>query len=424
MPSFKLPYGTGVLEFEMEAVALDGGRSPAGAGRGTPRHDVIRSAMSNPIGTKRLRDLRVAGAREVVIVVDDHTRATPTELMLDAIMEELKLNAGVRTTDVRVLVACGTHEPPAEGELRRILGKYYDLYRDGELEVELHDCDDAERLVRLGETSRGTPVLINRSYVDAGLRILTGDITLHYYAGFGGGRKSIIPGIAGRESIRRNHALLVDERAATANLEGNPVHLDMCEFASFAPPHFTLNVVADADGALVDAYAGELNAVFERGVAAARKIFERHVGGGFDALIVSAGGFPKDRNLYQASKAIEHCYRAIKPGGKLILVARCDEGVGDEHFERWMGFDETELERAIRENFVLGGHKAFYLRRAMRRVNISIVSELDACKLEEWGIGAYSSLEEALKEEVKEGDKVGVVRRGMDVLLVPLRGEG
>lgn len=414
--SFKLPYGTGVLELEMEAAALDG--NPAKARRSTPQHSVIKSAMSNPTGTKRLRDLCVAGARKVVIVVDDHTRTTPTELMLDGIMEELK-DAGVKTTDIKILVACGTHEPPAEGELKRILGKYYNLYRGGELEVEPHDCDAAENLVRLGETSGGTPVLINKSYVDADLRILTGDITLHYYAGFGGGRKSIIPGIAGRESIKKNHALLVDERATTANLEGNPVHLDMCEFASFAPPHFTLNVVADADGALVDAYAGELNAVFERGVAAARKIFEKHVSSNFDTLVVSAGGFPKDRNLYQASKAIEHCYRAVKPGGKLILVAKCDEGVGNEHFEKWMEFDETELERAIRENFVLGGHKAFYLRRAMRRVDISIVSELDAHRLEGWGISAYSSLEEALKEEVKEGDKVGVVRRGMDVLLVP-----
>lgn len=417
----KFPYGTSVLEIEVEAVPLDS--NPTSSNPNDPPHDVIKSALEHPVGTKRLRDLCVVsegkmGGRKIVIVVDDHTRATPTEFMLDGIMKEL-WGAGVETAELKILVACGTHEPPVESELRRILGRYYELYKSGELEVEAHDCDAAD-LVRLGETSRKTPVLINKSYVDATLRILTGDITLHYYAGFGGGRKSLIPGISGRESIKKNHSLLIDERATTANLESNPVHLDMCEFAAFAPPHFTLNVVADADGRLVDAYAGELNTVFERGVAAARKIFEKHVSGNFDVLIVSAGGFPKDRSLYQATKAIEHCYRAVKQDGKLILVAKCDEGIGNKYFEEWMEFDEAELERAVRENFVLGGHKAFYLRRAMRKVKISIVSELDTGKLGEWGINSYSSLEEALKEEIKEGDKVGVVRRGMDVLLVPL----
>ena len=421
----KIPYGAGLIDVDIKGAEL--------LERSTTKRDdkrdskdaseVIQRAVKNPIGTKQLGEILAAKGKgdNIVIVVDDHTRNAPTEMMLDALAEEIGQH---KDKNVSLLVACGTHPPPSTGDLRRILGKYY-RHNHGQFKVMIHDCD-AHDLVYVGTTARGTPVRLNRAYMDADIRILTGDITLHYYAGFGGGRKSILPGIASRETIRKNHALLIDERARTANIEDNPVHLDMSEAASFAPPDFVLNTVADASGDVVAAYAGELNAVFTKGAAVAKELF-LHKTGLFDVLVVSAGGFPKDRNLYQATKAIQNCYQAVVPGGGLILVAECREGIGDDYFEEWMNEYKSyeAAEEAIRTNFVLGGHKAFYMRKVMKRVQLSIVSELDPDMLVRWGIQSYKSLSAAvemeLKDRYKDNDnlKIGIVRNGLDTLLVP-----
>ena len=423
----KIPYGAGLIDVDIKgAELLERSTTKRDDKRdGKDASEVIQRAVKNPIGTKQLGEILAAKGKgdNIVIVVDDHTRNAPTEMMLDALTEEIGQH---KDKNVSLLVACGTHPPPSTGDLRRILGKYY-RHNHGQFKVMIHDCD-AHDLVYVGTTARGTPVRLNRAYMDADIRILTGDITLHYYAGFGGGRKSILPGIASRETIRKNHALLIDERARTANIEDNPVHLDMSEAASFAPPDFILNTVADASGDVVAAYAGELNAVFTKGAAVAKELF-LHKTGLFDVLVVSAGGFPKDRNLYQATKAIQNCYQAVVPGGGLILVAECREGIGDDYFEEWMNEYKSyeAAEEAIRTNFVLGGHKAFYMRKVMKRVQLSIVSELDPDMLVRWGIQSYKSkslsaaVEMELKDRYKDNDnlKIGIVSNGLDTLLVP-----
>ena len=508
----RLPYGSSEVEFAVETgvhseveVAVEVKELASAARTGETarkaekererRLEILREALKRPLKAKRLREIlrerfserrktaetaetarnaekergargereergeeEAEGGREIVIVVDDHTRSAPTEEMLDALTAEISEAGGEEyLRRVKVLVACGTHSAPSEEELRRILGKHY-----GRFPVETHDCD-ADSLVFVGRTSRGTPVFLNATYVNAKMRggvcVLTGDITLHYYAGFGGGRKSILPGIAGRETIRRNHALLVHENARTANLDGNPVHEDMCEAAAMplAKPDFVLNTVSDASGNLVAAFAGECDEVFKRGAALARELFVKRIREKYDILVVSAGGFPKDRNLYLATKAIEHCKRAVADGGSLILVAECRDGVGDAVFEDWMNKYKTAeaVESAVKTNFVLGGHKAFYLRSTMRRIRICVVSSLDAEMLGNWGIQPYESVQSAVEcelnlmlrhkekmEEEEEGEreergkgaegeksvgelekacgrriKIGVVRNGMDVFL-------
>jgi len=385
--------------------------------------DIIKNALENPSGTERLREIvaRKKGGK-IVIVLDDHTRDVPTEKMLDVLSEEIDIFRD-HSRKITLLVACGTHEPPGEEDLRRILGKYSSHSR---YILKISDCD-AKDMVYVGTTSRGTVVKLNKDYVDADIRILTGDITLHYYAGFGGGRKSILPGISSRETITKNHSLLTDMHARTANIERNPVHQDMLEAASFAPPDFLLNILAAENGNVVAAYAGEMNQAFSKGVELAKDFFSRKTHGLFDLLIVSAGRYPKDRNLYQATKAVENCYRAVIPGGELILVAECREGIGDRYFEEWMNrysnFEDTE--EAIRRNFVLGGHKAYYMRKVMNRLGVSIVSSLDADVLRSWQIKAYNSVQEAALACVKKLSlkgaslRIGLVKNGFDTLLVP-----
>ena len=416
MTKLQIPYGSKLIGIDIEGRLL----APKSSKSKTKpqKHSVIKHALQNPIGTKKLREIidRKKNAK-IVIVVDDHTREAPTERMLDALTEEI----GEEHEDkgqVTLLVACGTHTAPNKEDLKRILGAYVNTYAS-QFNLEIHDCD-AKDQVFVGTTSRGTPVMLNRSYVEADVKILTGDITLHYYAGFGGGRKSILPGISSRETIQRNHALLLDDRAKTANIKDNPVHLDMTEAASFAPPDFVINTVADSAGNLVDAYAGEMNSILLTGAEVMKKLSSLETDL-FDVLVVSAGGFPKDRNLYQATKAIENCYRAVVPGGTLILVAECREGIGDTYFEEWMNKYATyeDAADAIRTNFVLGGHKAFYMRKTMKRVHLAIVSELDTQMLNRWGIMGYKSLREALKKEINnEQLKIGIVKKGLDTLLV------
>lgn len=414
MTKIQIPYGSKLMDVDIEGKLLDTDSKDSRSKGDSKDKDVIKYALENPIGTKRLSEIVNAKKNgKIIIVVDDHTRDAPTEKMLDALTEEMGEEHKERVT---LLVACGTHAPPTEEELKRILRKQFYQFN-----VLIHDCD-AKDLVHLGTTSRGTPVVLNKNYVEADIKVLTGDITLHYYAGFGGGRKSILPGISSRETIKKNHALLVDDHARTANIENNPVHLDMSEAASFARPDFVINTVADASGNLVDAYAGEMNAVFLKGAEVAKDLFCRETGDLFDVLVVSAGGFPKDRNLYQATKAVENCYRAVIPGGKFILVAECQEGIGDVYFEDWMNEYATyeEVEDAIRTDFVLGGHKAFYMRKAMKRVHLSIVSELNTHVLNRWGINTYKSIWEAVEKEknIKDKVKMGIVKNGVDTLLV------
>jgi nickel-dependent lactate racemase len=414
MTKIQIPYGSKQIELDIEDAELldieeEDSRSPATI----ENMGVIRRALQNPIGTKRLREIvNTKKDEEIVIVVDDHTRDTPTEIMLDALIEELGEDL---KDNITLLVACGTHEPPTDADLRRFLGKYFDHHN-----FKIHDCD-AEDQVYVGTTSRGAPVRLNRSYVDADIKILTGDITLHYYAGFGGGRKSILPGISSRETIIKNHALLVDEHARTANLELNPVHQDMSEAAAFAPPDFVLNIIASSNGNIVYAYAGDLDAVLHKGVEVAKELICRETHELFDILVVSAGGIPKDRNLYQATKAIENCYHAVVPGGELILVAECRDGIGDLYFENGMNEYATyeEAEAAMRTKFVLGGHKAYYMRKVMNLLGLSIVSELDAHVLTRWQIKPYRSVGEALAGVKKDKVKIGIVKKGLDTLIVP-----
>jgi nickel-dependent lactate racemase len=410
----RLPYGSDHIELELKAEILDGEEKDESYGEENDARALLRHAVRNPRGTTRLRDLIASKPdASIVVVVDDHTRAAPSELMLDALIEEL---GEAHVDRITALVACGTHKQPPERDLKRMLGHHF-----GRIRLAIHDCD-ASDLEFVGTTTRGTPLWVNPTYLHADVKILTGDITLHYYAGFGGGRKSILPGIAGRETIQRNHALLVDPQARTAHLQQNPLHLDMVEAASVAPPDFVLNCLAAPSGALVAAYAGALSPVFAAGVARAQLLLCRPVRAVYDLLVVSAGGFPKDRNLFQALKAVENCYHAVVPGGSLILVAECRDGIGDPIFEAWMDRypSFSAVAEAIQRIFELGGHKAYYLRRVMQQLNLSLVSKLAPEDLARWLIPAFPSLTEALAAATcSPQPRSGVVQNGFDTFFEP-----
>ena len=332
----------------------------------------VERALKEPIGSKRISEI-AKPEHKVAIVVDDVTRPAPSHLMVPSILDELDV-AGVKGENVTVIFGCGTHRAVTREEALRLLGDAV-LNR---VNVVSHDCT-AKDLVYVGTTqTHGTKVYLNRVFADADVKILTGDICFHYYAGYGGGRKSVLPAVSGEETIKHNHVMLLHPNARTGVLEGNPVHEDMIEAAKLAKVDFILNVVTDSKGEVVKAFAGDLEQAFSEGVKVVDEMYRMSVDLKADIVVVSSGGYPADVNLFQAYKGVDSALGVVKRGGVVVLVAECPEGHGNQVFYDWVvKFSDTKaVEREIKRNFVLGGHKAYYLLRALQNHQIILVSSM------------------------------------------------
>jgi len=331
----------------------------------------VERALKEPIGSKRLCEIAKPGDK-VAIVVDDATRPAPSHVMVPPILDELN-SAGVRDEDITVIFGCGTHRAVSSEEAVRLLGEAV-LKR---VKVISHDCK-APDLVYFGTTKYGTKVYLNRVFAEADVKILTGDVCFHYYAGYGGGRKSVLPAVAGEETIKANHAMLLHPNAKTGVLEGNPVHEDMVEAAKMAKVDFILNVVINTKGEVVRAFAGDMEKAFHEGVKLVDEMYRVPVDRKAEIVVVSPGGHPADVNLYQAYKGVDSAQEVVKRGGVIVLAAECPEGYGNQAFYDWMAKykDLKAVEREIKRNFVLGGHKAYYLMKTLQKAQIILVSIL------------------------------------------------
>ena len=371
MKEIWLPYGKSKVKVEVPEDNLLGIVEPRHF-EGAPDPEAeVRRALSEPIGTDVLSSMVKPGDK-VVITAEDHTRPSPSWLMIPPILDELN-RAGVEDEDITVLFACGTHRAVRPDEAERLLGPEV-LKR---VKVLSHDCRSPDHIF-IGETSFGNKVEVDKVFAEADVRILTGDVDLHYYAGYGGGRKSVLPGVSSLSTIRFNHAMLLHPKAKMGVLEGNPVHEDMMEAAELADVDFILNVVMNAENQVVRAFAGDLKDAFFRGVELVDQIYKVPVEERADIVIVSPGGHPHDIDLYQAYKGIHTALEAIKEGGVVLALADCPEGHGHKVFFEWMTKFKTleEMEEEIRRNFVLGGHKAYYLMKALEKAHIILVSSM------------------------------------------------
>lgn len=331
----------------------------------------FQRAFDEPIGTKRLSELAKPG-QKVVIVVNDHTRSTPSYIIVPPVLNELN-KAGIQDSDITVIFGCGTHRAPKPEEMKALVGE--EVLR--RVKTMSHDCR-AQDLVYVGRTKALTKVYLNKTFVEADLRILTNDIELHYYAGYGGGRKSVLPAVSGEETIQHNHAMMLHPKARTGNLEGNPIHEDMIEAARLAKVDFIVNIVTNSKGELVRVFAGDLEKAFYEGVKLVDEMYKVPIERRADIVIVSPGGHPHDIDLYQAYKGIDDALEAVKRGGVIICAAECPEGHGNEVFHDWMTkFKEPkDMEAEIKRHFRLGGHKAYYLARAQQKAQIILTSTL------------------------------------------------
>jgi len=332
----------------------------------------VKRALREPLGTRRISEMVKPGDK-VAIVVDDATRPAPSHLMVPPVLEELN-SSGVKDEDVTVIFGCGTHRAVTREEAVALLGE--DVLE--RVRVVSHDCS-AKDLAYIGTTkTHKNKIYVNRIFAEADVKILTGDVELHYYAGYGGGRKSVLPGVSGHETIQRNHAMMLHPKAHTGILEGNPIHEDMTEAAKLAGVNFILNVVTNSKGEIVKAFAGDMEKAFYEGVKLVDEMYKIPVERKADIVLVSPGGAPFDVNLYQAYKAIDNALEVVKKGGVIICVAECPEGHGNDVFYEWMRkyVSLKEIEKAIKRHFRLGGHKAYFFLKALQKVKIILVSSM------------------------------------------------
>ncbi len=363
----------------------------------------IRYALDHPIDSAPLREL-VKPGESVCIVISDVTRRWQSpETYIPILVEELE-HAGIRDEDMLILSATGTHRTQTEEEKIGLVTKaVYDRIR-----MEDHVCTDQDNLVHVGDTSRGTPVWLDKRALDCDHIVLTGGVVFHFMAGFGGGRKSILPGISGRETIMKNHNLALNPglgngsnpEVRSANMtESNPVHADMMEACAMAHPTFLLNVVVNDDQQVISAFAGNWRTAHQAACDLVNAMYGVKVHERTPMVIASAGGYPKDLNFYQTIKTLSNALAVVEDGGTIILVTRSEEGFGNEDSRRIIADYPTMLERekALRSNFSIGAFIGYIFAESAENHHMIAVTGIPQ---EEFGtakVHVVSTLDEALE---------------------------
>lgn len=359
-------------------------------------------AVNNPIGTAPLLDLlKEKNPNDIVIIVNDVTRPTPYSVMLPPILNAVE-EAGIAKDKVTFIVATGVHDRHSDEQNIEIFGEeVHNNYK-----FIHHDCDG--ELVDMGELSSGNNFKVNKKVYEADFVITTGVILPHYFAGFSGGRKSILPGVAGRKTIENNHSWMVELMGHLPPQRENPVSLEMIEAAEKIGVDFIINVVTNSNREIVKITAGELKEAWYEGIEASASMYHVPLEEKADVAIVSSGGFPRDINVYQSQKALDHADHGTKKGGTIIWIAECSEGLGEETFERWMEEAEVPEDNVdrIKEKFVIGGHKAFAISKVVKDKEVILISDLSEELTEKMFIKKMSSVQDAVDyvEDKYNGD--------------------
>ena len=383
-----LGFGTSTQTVEVPDRCVRQVLEPNPVPRGLTGEAEVRRALAEPIGTPRLREI-VRPGETIAIITSDITRPMPTWTVMPPLLEELYA-AGVRPADITLVFALGSHRKHTEEEMRHLAGER--AFR----EIRCVDGDPND-CVHPGVTSRGTPVDIIRVVAEADRRICLGNIEYHYFAGYSGGAKAIMPGVSTRAAIQANHSRMTHPDACVGRLEGNPVREDLEEAAALVGVDFLLNVVLDEHKRIVQAVAGDVTAAHRAGCAWLDRHYRAPISELADIVIASQGGAPKDLNLYQTQKALDNAKHAVKPGGVIILAGACPEGLGENTFQQWMleARSPQELIRRIQREFRLGGHKAAAIALVLERCSIYLVSQMPSELVRGCFLTPFSTIQEA-----------------------------
>ncbi len=372
----------------------------------------IKDSFSNPVDSPTLSNLvKEEEAEKIVIIINDITRPVPYDIVLKPMLEELE-EAGVADENITLLIATGMHRPMTQEEVEETVGKeIVDRYH-----WENHKCE--EKMVYIGELSEGIPLHVNPLAMDADLLCAVGVIAPHYMAGYSGGRKSLLPGVCGKHTIEAHHSLMRLPESKTANLAGNKFHQTAVEAAEICKLKFISNVVADSKNEPVDLVVGHYQTAWEQGVEICQKNSVIEIDELADAVVVSAGGFPKDINMYQAQKALENASYCIKEGAPILLIAECKEELGEDVFEKWLVEAEKPeyLEEKIKKVFELGGHKAFAIARVAVKNPIYLYSSMEDRIVQESFMEVVTDINEFMDNVISDDDLVYIMPHGANTV--------
>ena len=349
----------------------------------------VERALNNPIGSDRVENLVKVGDK-VCIITSDITRPMPSKVCLPPLIKRLN-DAGIPDKDITIVFGLGSHRNHTKDERIYLVGE--EIYN----RIECIDSNP-EKCKRIGVTSSGTHVDIFDRVVDSDFIICMGNIEYHYFAGYSGGAKAIMPGVSTKEAIRQNHKMMVDKDAYAGNLE-SPVRKDIEESASLLGIDFILNVILDEHKKIIKAVAGDSILAHRVGCSFLDDLYSVKISEKADIVVVSAGGYPKDQNMYQAQKALDNAKHAVKDDGIIIWLASCNEGLGSKVFEEWMTKKSPkEMIDDIKKDFKLGGHKAAAISLVLEKNRIFLVSDLDDVLVKGIHLEPFGSLEEAFSQ--------------------------
>ncbi|MDI6752995.1 MAG: nickel-dependent lactate racemase [Thermodesulfobacteriota bacterium] len=334
----------------------------------------IQKAIRNPIRSKPLREIVKAG-QTVAFLVNDSTRLANSHVFMPILLNELNA-AGIPDRDMFIIFSVGAHRQLSEQEMVSLVGP------DVAERVRMYNSNaqDPSQFKYVGTTSRGNDIYFHKLVLEADHVVCTGNIVYHFFAGFGGGRKALLPGVAAYQTICRNHALMLEPGAGLGKLNGNPVHEDQVEATEMLRPSFLLNVVLNEKKEFLKIFAGDYIQAHLEGCRFVEMIYGAEIPKPADLVIAGCGGYPKDINVYQLQKTMDNAWLAVRQGGVVIMLGECIEGVGSEEYLQWMKEHKTPelIEEKIRSDFIVGGHKAYAVTRLMKKAEFILVSGLDA----------------------------------------------
>ncbi|WP_312419820.1 nickel-dependent lactate racemase [Anaerospora hongkongensis] len=383
---------------------------------------LVKMAMENPIGSARLRDL-AKDKQNIVIIASDHTRPVPSRIIAPLMLKEIR--SGNPDADITFLIATGFHRATTKAEL---IEKFGETIVNNE-KISIHDCRDDGRMVNIGKLPSGGDLVINKLAVEADLLIAEGFIEPHFFAGFSGGRKSVLPGIASEVTVLANHCakFIASDKACAGNLQDNPLHLDMLFAARQAKLAYIVNVVIDAEKKIIQAFAGDFNLAHEKGCEVAGRLAAVKAAPA-DIVITSNGGYPLDQNIYQAVKGMSAAEATVKSGGVIIICAACNDGHGGEDFFYWFakasgGAQEVwdNIMRLEACDTIADQWEAQILARIQLKAQVILVTDqCDHSLIETFGMKAANTLAEAIEiAESIVGKKamVTVIPDGVSVIV-------
>ena len=398
--NIRFPYGKTHLEYDFKAAHVLTS-SIEDYDPKMSEHALVEAAMAAPEGGITLREL-AKGKQKIVLIASDHTRPVPSKVIVPPMLRELR--AGNPDADITILISTGCHRETTKEEL---VSKFGPEIVAGE-KIVIHDCDDRENLVNIGTLPSGGQCLINRLAVEADLLVAEGFIEPHFFAGFSGGRKSVLPGVAGRETVLANHCseFIAHPRSRTGVLEGNPIHQDMLWAAKKVDLRYIVNVVLNGEKQVIYAVAGDLEKAHKKGTDFLSELCGVQTEPA-DIVISTNGGYPLDQNVYQAVKGMTAAEAAVKEGGVIIMLAASNDGIGGDHFYHQLA-DERDLSKTMavflnrgRKETVPDQWQTQIFIRVLQKAKVIYVSQVAPQTVEDMHMIPASGLEEAMETAKK-----------------------